>query len=709
MEDEILKIITKNDIDHKNLLKITNLNEEELNNIIDILLDKRLIFINEKNKYSSINKEYIIDTLKKCSKGFSYIKDNNDKIIIEPENLHTALKNDLVVVERISNKYGKVIGIIKRKNYKLVCELKEYKNKLVLVPFNGNKEISISCDKSLIKDLVVGDRVYIELENKTDEYNDIIAKKIFKIGNTKDEMCDEIAIAISKGFDIDFSKKAIEELKSIPKEIRKEDLENRLDLRNEKIFTIDGITTKDMDDAVSIKLLDNGNYLIGVHIADVAHYVKFGSELFKESLSRGTSVYLGYKVIPMLPKELSNGICSLNENEDRLTKSTIIEYDPKKGKIVNYKITDSIINSKKRMSYEDLNEYFKTRKINEDYIPLLNEIKLLREFAQTAIKFRKRRGNLEFESNELKIKTDLYDENNIIGFEKRHIGEAESIIEILMILANQVVAVEFEKQNLPFIYRIHNNPDEIKLDSTIEIIKKLGYKLVRIQNAYGQKAIQNILDDYKGTQEYTIISNLLLRSMAKAKYSTNNEGHFGLALDNYCHSTSPIRRFPDLIVQTLINIFINNDYSTNNHWNLLINQLDEISEHSSYKERQADDAEKDYLKLKMAKYMEKHKDEEFEGMLLDVDKDNVYIKLDNNIKGVLDLSSDFARAFDIDTQNKILQCNYSKNKINLGTRLKLKVTKINIPQKEIYFEIKEIIKNQTNNNIKKKELIKKND
>ena len=707
MEDEIIKTIEKKSCDYNTIKKVSGLDDSLLNKILTKLVDEKRIFLNEKGKYNIITDEYIIATLKKCSKGFSYIKDNDEKIIIEPEYLHTALKDDLVVVERYGSK-GKVSGILKRKNNKLVCELKEKNNKLILVPFNGNKEITINAKKNIINDLIIGDRVYIYLENRADEFNNINVSEVFKIGNSKDVMCDEISIAMSNGFDIDFSEDALEEVKNIPTIVSEEEIGDRYDFRDENIFTIDSITTKDMDDAISIRKLDNGNYLVGVHIADVAYYLKPNMELFNEALSRGTSVYLGYKVFPMIPRELSNGICSLNEKVDRLTKSTIFEFDVKKKKIVNYKIVDSVINSKKKMSYEDLNNYFKTGEIDEDYYPLLKDIDLIREFAYMANKSRKKKGNLEFESNELKVKTDLYDENVIVGFEKRKVSEAEKIIEIFMILANEVVATEFTKRNIPFIYRTHGNPDDIKLDKTIGIIENLGYRLVRIQNANGQKAIQSILDDYKGTPEYTIISNLLLRSMARAKYSTNNEGHFGLALDNYCHSTSPIRRFPDLIVQTLINIFINNDYSKNNHWKSLINDLNDIADHSSYKERKEDDAEKDYLKLKMAKYMSNHIDEEFEGILLDVDKDNVFIKLDNHVKGILDLNTDFGEAFDINYHNKSLECKYSKNRLVLGTRLKLKVSKVNVPQKEIYFEIKEIIKN-IDDEVKKKELVKKND
>lgn len=707
MEKEVLEIIKKESINIDKLAKCLNINNQEELEILKITLENLIknkkIFLNSKNKYTLINNEHVVATLNGSSKGKKYIIHNNEKIYIPENKLHTALKNDLVIVEIGNANLGNIVGIINRKNNKLVCEVKEKNNKLYLVPFNGNCELSISAEKNLLKNFIIGDRVYIELDNKVDEDNNILATNITKIGHFNDKLNDEIAIAISKDFDIDFTKETMKEASTIPKEVTENDKENRLDLTNEMIFTIDSITTKDMDDAISIKKLYNGNYLLGVHIADVAHYIKPNSNLFKEALKRGTSVYLGDVVIPMIPSILSNGICSLNEGVDRLTKSCLMEIN-EKGKVVNYKIVDSVINSKKKMTYEDLNEIFKTELIEDKtYIPFLDSINLARELSNILTKRKNKRGNLDFESSDMKIKKDELDKP--IEFIHTNNDESEKIIENFMIIANETVATHFYWQELPFVYRVHNNPDEIKLDNTIDLINKLGYKLTHIQNAYGQKAIQSILNDYANTPEYTIISNLLLRNMAKATYSTQNIGHFALALDNYCHFTSPIRRFPDLMVHTLINIFIN-DYSLNNHLKALLDELDSICEHSSYKERQADDAEKDYLKLKMAEYMNEHIEEEFEGILLDIDKDKVFIKLTNNIKGILDFDSDINTAFDIDYNNRELKCKYSKQKIKLGTKLILKVSKVNIPQKEVYFEIKEIIKNKNNDNQKKLELSK---
>jgi len=706
MENEILKLLKIKDCDKdkifKNLDRVYDITENEFNEAFKNLIRDKKIFLNFKNDYSIIRGDYIIGTLESCSKDLKSVRFGRNKIKIRPEDTHTATINDLVVVNPKCGEYGEVVGILNRKNKKLVCEVIVKNNKLKLVPFNGNKEISLVCDKDILKNCIEGDRVYINLDDTVDIDNTIIVKEIEKIGHLNDELNDEIAIAISKGFDIDFSKETLDEAELIPETVNNDDIKDRLDLRDDTIFTIDSVKTKDMDDAISIKQLYNGNYLVGVHIADVAHYLKPNSHLFKEALRRGTSVYLGNKVIPMIPKKLSNGICSLNEGVDRLTKSVIMEVD-KKGKVVNYKIVDSVINSKKKMTYEELNDLFEEKEVDESYYPFYNDIILLRKISDILTQNKKKRGHLNFESSDIEIEND--DENKPINFNHRKGTDSEKIIENLMILANEVVATHFYWQELPFVYRVHNNPDELKLEDTIELINKLGYKnvITKIKNAYGQKAIQNILDDYKDKPEYTIISNLLLRNMSKAKYSTENIGHYALASDNYCHFTSPIRRFPDLMIHTLIDTF-NKNYNYKK-CEVLFSELKNICEHSSYKERQADKAEADYIKLKMAQYMKEHINEEFEGVILDMDKENVYIKLDNNIKGVLDFSSDINCAFTLDPYNKQLNSNYSKEKIKLGTKILVKVTKVDIPQKEIYFDIKELIKTN-NKHTKKLELIK---
>lgn len=709
IENEILRLLKSKDCSEGNLLNTIE-NSCDIGDINDIyiainnLIKERKIFLNSRNKYSIITNEHIIGKLESCSKDLKSVKYGRDKIKIKPEDTHTAIVNDLVVIEQKYAGYGEVVGILNRKNKKLVCEVVVRNNKLKLVPFNGNKEIHLICEKDILKNLIEGDRVSITLEEKIDNDNVIVVSNIEKLGHTNDEMNDEIAIAISKDFEIEFSEESLKEVELIPETVIEEDIKNRLDLRDETIFTIDSVTTKDMDDAVSIRKLYNGNYLVSGHIADVSYYIKPGSHLFKEALRRGTSVYLSNKVFPMIPSKLSNGICSLNEDVDRLTKSVIIEVD-KKGKVVNYKIVDSVIHSKKKMTYEELDDLFEGKDVDESYYPFYNDINLLRELSNILTLSKHKRGHLNFESSDIKIEKD--DDNKPINFNHRKGTESTKIIENIMILINEVVATHFYWQELPFIYRVHNNPDELRLEDTIELINNLGYKnvITKIKNAYGQKAIQNILEDYKDKPEYSIISNLLLRNMSKAKYSTENIGHYALASDNYCHFTSPIRRFPDLMIHTLINSF-NGNYNTKKI-EVLYKELNSICEHSSYKERQADKAEADYIKLKMAEYMREHINEEFEGYILDIDKENVYIKLDNNIKGVLDFSSSINSAFVLDSYNKQLNSRFSKEKINLGTRVLVKASRVDVPQKEIYFDIKELLKNKTNNNVKKLELTKK--
>ena len=689
MKQEILKIIQQNNINLEKIQKITNKTQEEIENILQELMNENKIFLNTSKKYEIIKDEYLIGILEKTSKGSCYVTVNNEKILISEEKLHTALKNDTVIVEKNYNNHGTIKGILNRKNNKLVCEVKEWKNKLVLVPFNGNCEINLITPQELLKDYIIGDRVYITLTNESSEDNDIVVRNITKIGHFNDKCNDEIAIAISKDFDIDFSKEAMEEAESIPQTVQEHEKENRVDLTEETIFTIDSIHTKDMDDAISIKKLSNGNFELGVHIADVAHYIKPGTHLFKEAMKRGTSVYLGEVVIPMIPSILSNGICSLNEGVERLAKSCIMEINSK-GKIINYRIQDSVIKSKKKMTYEELNDYFKGNEIDKSYIPFINDITLMRELSNILTIKNER---IDFESSDINIIKDIYNNDKTLGFKTRLQEEAEKLIENFMIITNETVATDFYWRNLPFIYRIHDVPEEMRLEDTIEQIKELdlGKQLIKIQNSYGPKAIKNILEHYKETPKYSVVSNLLLRSMAKAKYTTENIGHFALSLDAYCHFTSPIRRFPDLMIHILINYFNSND-AKYNQLEKINKELEEIANHSSYKERQADDAEKDYIKLKMAEYMSEHKNEEFEGMILDIDKDKVYIKLDNNVKCLLDNNSVFALSFDIDKMKKTLVCKYSKQKVKLGTKIIAKITRVDIPQKEVYLDIKEIIK-----------------
>ena len=696
MKENILKIIKKKCIDFDLLLNISNISKEELEEILKELLHEEKIFINSVSKYEYKKDEWLVGTLERNSIGISYILVNNQKIIIEREELHTALKYDTVVVEIIHENKGTVKGIIERKNNKLVCEVKAYNNKLVLVPFNGNCELHLIADQELLKDLIVGDRVYTTLPDKTNDDNIVVVDNITKIGHFNDSFNDEIAIAISKGFDVVFSQEALMEAESLPKYVRNEDKVGRVDLTDKIIYTIDSVHTKDIDDAISIEKLDNGNILLGVHIADVAYYIRPGSALFKEANKRKTSVYIGDLVIPMLPSIISNGICSLNPGVERLARTTFIEYN-QAGKIVNYHTCRSVIKSRKKMTYEDLNYYFSYNDIDLSYLPFINEIDTMRSLSSLLNKNKTDNGYLEFESNDMQIKTNPYNNDEILGFENRIISIADKIIEFFMVDCNVVRAKDFNIRSIPILYRVHDRPNDLKLEDTFELIKELGYRkqLVSIKNSYGPRAIQNILHHYHSSSLFSVISNLLLRSMAKAKDSVDNIGHFALGEEYYCHFTAPIRRFSDFIIQVVEDLFEGNCIGYN-YIDEIREALYEIADDYNYKERQANDAEIDFAKLRMAQFMETRKNEEFVGMILDIDKEKIYVKLDNNVRGVLDMDTDFGDAFSVDTHKRELVCNHSKQRIKLGTKLLLKVSRVDIPQKEVYFSVLEVLKDSKN-------------
>jgi ribonuclease R len=705
MKENVLNIIKKKSINFELLLEISKIERTELENILKELIQENLIFINSVNKYEFKKEGLFIGTLERNSKGISYVVINNEKIIIPAEELHTALKYDTVVIEITHENKGTIKGIIERKNNKLVCEVKAYNNKLILVPFNGNCELHLITDQELLKDLIVGDRVYTTLPNKINDDNIVTVNNITKIGHFNDSFNDEMAIAISKGFDIEFSKKAMEEAENLPKYVREDDKVNRVDLTDKTIYTIDSIHTKDIDDAISIERLENGNILLGVHIADVAHYIKPGSELFNEALKRKTSVYIGELVIPMLPSIISNGICSLNPGEERLARSTFIEYTPK-GKVKNYYTCKSVIKSKKKMTYEDLNNYFTNNEIDPSYFPFINEINEMRNLSELLTRIKISNGYLEFESNDMEVKTNPYN-NEIIGFENRISSIADKIIEFFMVECNVIRAKDFNIKSIPILYRVHDKPDGLKLEDTFELIKELGFgkQLVRVQNSYGPRSIQNILHHYQSSPLFSVISNLLLRSMARAKDSVENIGHFALAEEFYCHSTAPIRRFPDFMLQTTEDLF-SDECIGYNYIDEIRKSLCEIADDYNYKERQANDAEIDFAKLRMAEFMATRTDEEFIGMILDIDKDKIYVKLDNNVKGILDMDSDFGDAFYVDTYRKELICRYSKQRIKLGTKLILKVSRVDIPQKEVYFSVCDILKENKVNEVSVKKRVR---
>ena len=619
------------------------------------------------------------------------------KYILKQNELNGALDGDTVVITDIhkgghSYLKGKVEKIVKRANHTIF----EYIGEGTFVPYNSYGNIKVLCPKESLEKLVEGSIVLMNISNSSinkqkEKYEGRI-KRI--VGHKDDPDASMKAIAESKGFYLNFSKKAREELDKIPTEVKEEEIEGRKDLRKEKIFTIDGKDTKDMDDAVGIKKIGE-NYVITVSIADVSHYIKKGSALDKEARERGTSLYMADSVVPMLPHKLSNGICSLNPNVDRLTKTVEITISPK-GKIISYDLYKSVIKSNKKMTYEDVNKILIENKNIEGYEEYIDDLRLMRELTEILISQRKNRGNIDFASNELKI--NLENKESDISFESRRQEIAERIVENFMILANEIVTEHFSYMSLPFIYRVHGGPHDDGLVSTLKYLKEEGLcngsanKLInKINNGtYKARDLREFIDSFKGTENYSIISHYILTNMSRAKYSNINEKHYGLALDYYTHFTSPIRRYPDLIVHRLFDTY--EDLMTAYDIAPQIEaELPDICQHASFMERQADDAESEHLQLMMAKVASHLIGKEIKGQIVNMTPFGMTIKLENNIRG-------YVSPEDISRAKKSLNRTF-----RLGSNVYTLIKEVSIPHRVIYLKLVDNPENRPKNKIKKLE------
>ena len=408
----------------------------------------------------------------------------------------------------------------------------------------------------------------------------------------------------------------------------------RRDLRNEMIFTIDGDDTKDIDDAIAIKKLDNGNYELGVHIADVSYYVKEGSKLYESAMSRGTSVYLADRVIPMLPHKLSNGICSLNPNVDRLAISCVMEINPK-GDVVSYDIFESVIRSRKQMTYKNVNKILEENIIPEGYEEYVDSLRLMSELADILRDNKVRRGYIDFGIEESKIIVNETGEAIDVVLRERGVGE--KLIEDFMIAANETVATCIYFMELPFVYRVHGEPNEEKINKFLTFVSSLGYQINGKVKDLTPIAMQKLLEQLNDKKEYHILSSMLLRSMQKAIYDTANIGHFGLGSKCYTHFTSPIRRFPDTTVHRLLRKYLFKKQINNDVIEYEDKILPVITEHSSKKERDSVECEREVDDMKKAEYMEKHVGETYVGMISSIMSFGMFVELPNLVEGLIRL------------------------------------------------------------------------
>lgn len=634
MEEDILKVIEnskQSGIKLEDVIgKFKSINEEEIECEVSLLEKEGKIYKNCNGYYIVLDKDLKISTLYCSHKGRRYVTDNNTIFFVDSKDINGALDFDKVIFRpNEKNKTARVEKIIERQNDIVVAEVISTTNGKILSTINTPEKINIHIRQGELEKYYDGDRLVVNVESYSTP-NEIKGKIIEKLGNKKEPNIEEVTIAASRGFTTKYSKEYLDELATIPDKVTDEDINERLDLRNDVIFTIDSESTKDMDDAISVKVLDNGNYELGVHIANVSHYIKKGSAIYEDAIKRGNSAYFANSVIPMLHFDISNGICSLNEDVDRLTKSCVMEIN-KKGKVVNYYIADSVIHSKKKMTYEDINKIFEDGVITSEYLPYYDSLKILKELTMILKEKHEKDGYIAFASNEIKTIVDNNDET--LGFKNVHQGIGQEMVEYSMIAANETVAGHVFWMRLPFIYRIHNEPKEKRIEEAMEIAKKIGYRFSKIKDMGGSHLLQQVIKQLSVKEEFQALSQFFVKTMPRALYSTENIGHFALALDFYTHFTSPIRRGCDLIVHELLDLY-DKDISYVN-FEELEDELAIISEHISYTERQADMVEYEINALRMVKYMRENIGKTYKARIHDITPLNVQIVLENNVIGTV--------------------------------------------------------------------------
>jgi len=642
MKERIIDLLNENTtltiIDINDSLGLTTIEEyQRLQNTLDELVrDGILYYSDRKKKYLLLENSHLVKgRLILNEKGFGFIEIGKDikDVYVNEKNINGALDDDIVLFEYLNKDVerpeGKIIKVIKRNYDPLVGEVILIDGEYFVDPDKKGANIYIPRDN--LNGAVEGHKVVVEpiKEGKR------IGKVTQIIGHKNDVGVDILSFVYEYNFKPEFPSEVMEELDSIPsylteEEINKELSNNRIDLRDKEIFTIDGIDTKDIDDAISLYKDSEGLYHLGVHIADVSYYVKEGSLIDEEAYFRGTSVYLVDRVLPMLPHKLSNGICSLNENEDRFALSCEMVID-NKGNVTKYEIFPSIIRSRMKMNYDDVNRILEENIVPTGYEEYESTLRLMDELSKILRKKMVTRGYIEFESNEAKIKVD---ENcHPIEIEARVQRTGEELIENFMIAANETVSSSIYYKNLPGIYRVHDKPDEKRLGEFMKFLSLHGYVVNGKSKITTPRDLQNILEQLGESDEVRVLHDMAIRCQAKAVYSDINIGHFGLGSKCYSHFTSPIRRYPDLILHRLVKDY-NYNYSDRviSEWG---QKIPVMAENTSKREMDAQNCERDVDKMKKAEYMMDHIGEVYEGIISGVQEFGIFVELSNTVEGLI--------------------------------------------------------------------------
>ncbi|WP_425541812.1 ribonuclease R [Bacillus carboniphilus] len=695
MKEESYKPLTVQELEEQLGMEDSDSFKELVKTLVD-MEEKGLIVRTRTNRYGLPERMNLLrGKFIAHEKGFGFVapeEEGMDDIFIPPSETNQAMQGDIVLV-RVTNEQsgdnrreGTIVKIIERGLTEVVGTYTDSKFFGFVIPDDKKVTTDIFIPKGASNGAVDGHKVVVKIVSYPEGRQSAEGEVLQILGHKNDPGVDILSIIHKHGIPTQFPEEVLKQAEEIPEEIDESDIVNRRDLRDQTIVTIDGADAKDLDDAVTVTKLDNGNYKLGVHIADVTHYVKEGSPIDSEALDRGTSVYLVDRVIPMIPHRLSNGICSLNPKVNRFTLSCEMEIDTS-GQVVKHEIFQSVIKTTERMTYADVNKILvdkdeETRNAYEGLVPMFEEMERL---AQILRNKRMGRGAIDFDFKEAKVLVDEEGKPTDVVLRERSV--AERLIEEFMLVANETVAEHFHWLEVPFMYRIHEDPKEEKLHRFFEFITNFGLVVKGTANNVHPRALQEIIEAVEGKPEEMVVSTVMLRSMQQAKYDSESLGHFGLSTDFYTHFTSPIRRYPDLIVHRLIRTYLiegKMDEGTRAKWGA---RLDEIAKHASEMERRAVDAERDTDSLKKAEFMLDKIGEEFEGIISSVTNFGMFVELPNTIEGLVhvsDMTDDYYR---FDQRQYAMIGERSGKVFQIGDEITVRVISVDKDEQSIDFEI----------------------
>lgn len=720
MKDRILSFLMDKSVGAKKIKEIEEIfcfdkiSRGHFESALEALSREGSIFISKKGKIGTLEKFNMErGVYRGSSNGYGFVSTDEKDIFIPADDTNGTMDGDTVIVKLVKDEVGNknaegvVVKIIDRANKRLVGTIEINKSFAFVVPDNKNIPRDIFIPKKYISGAKDKDKVVVEItvweEDMGKSHEGKVVEILGKSGDIKTEID---AMIRSKGLSLEFPRKVLLESEKIPESVDEDDLMKRLDFREHLIYTIDGDDSKDFDDAIEVYRLDNGNYRLGVHIADVAEYVKRDSILDKEAYKRATSVYLADRVLPMLPERLSNGICSLNPDVDRLTLSCIMDINPKNGEVENYNICESVIRSKMRMTYSEVNalysildsdqmekldkdetvklDKYKSIKLKERYSDFLDTLNDARELSNIIRSKRIKKGALEFDFPEYKV---VLEDEFPVDFVEYERGISNKMIEDFMILANEVVSEHFNWSDVPFLYRVHETPEKEKMESLRDAVMRNGYRARINTSDVKPYDLQRILNSIENKDDKERISNIMLRSLKQARYSSDAIGHFGLALKFYSHFTSPIRRYPDLFIHRIIKDNLRGEFFDKIRSRIEC-EIEEVADHTSERERNAELLERDVKDFFKSVYMKDKIGEVFDSKISGITSFGIFVKLENGIEGLIRYSiMDNFMEYVEDRQEAVDEV--TKTVYKIGMPLKVSLINVSVSQRNIDFMVYE--------------------